>query len=418
MKNKLLQKLLIVLWVLLLSAMGVYYLFFAPRGSDFTEAENRTLAAFPEVTVESVFSGRFGEEFETYLLDRFPLREKAFSLVNRFRSAVSLASHDEYLRIAEDVKDPLDNTDYEGSMEALLQGMDATEAPTEPEEPGPVILPADPDSAIYQICDSIVQSTEARHAIVYHAGTGQVLYSKTVGNGKVFPASTTKVFNAWVALQYLDPNQIITAGEEITFIEDMASVAELRQGDACSVADMVKCMLLPSGCDAAYVLAVSAGRVIAGNENLDARSAVDVFVAEMNRQAKLNGMVNTHFVTPDGYHRSDHFISLDAFVKIGKLCLANEAIMAATQTYSCDIHFQNGRTMTMVNLNEVINPNSIYYRSACIGLKTGRTDAAGSCMLAAYRDEDDDRILLIGVFGCPAKDDRYGTANTLFDYFS
>lgn len=137
MNNKLLQKLLITLWVLLLSAMGVYYLFFAPRGSDFTEAENRTLAAFPEVTVESIFSGRFGEEFETYLLDRFPLREKAIALVNRFQSAVSLASHEEYLRIAEDVKDPLDNTDYENSMEALLQGLDATEAPTEPPETAP-----------------------------------------------------------------------------------------------------------------------------------------------------------------------------------------------------------------------------------------------------------------------------------------
>ena len=150
MKNKLLQKLLIALWVLLLSSMGIYYLFFAPRGSDFTEAENRTLAAFPEVTIESVFSGRFGEEFETYLLDRFPLREKAIALVNRFQSAVSLASHEEYLRIAEDVKDPLDNTDYENSMEALLQGLDATEAPTEPTEAPteePSELPEEPTDA-------------------------------------------------------------------------------------------------------------------------------------------------------------------------------------------------------------------------------------------------------------------------------
>ena len=258
----------------------------------------------------------------------------------------------------------------------------------------------------------------ADQAFVYDVTNDQYVYLLGQANDWVFPASTTKVFNAWVALQYLAPDDIITAGEEITFIEDMASVAELRQGDACSVADMIKCMLLPSGCDAAYTLAATTGRVIANDPSMGARAAVEVFVEEMNRQAKLLGMVNTHFVTPDGYHRSDHFISLDAFVKIGILCLENETIMAATQTYACDIHFKNGRTMTMVNLNEVINPNSIYYRSACIGLKTGRTDAAGSCMLAAYRDEDDDRILLIGVFGCPAKDDRYGTANTLFDYFS
>ncbi|MBQ4607865.1 MAG: hypothetical protein IJB15_14235, partial [Clostridia bacterium] len=133
MKNKLLQRILIVLWVLLLLSMGVYYLLFAPRGSDFTESENRTLAAFPEVTVDSVFSGRFGEEFETYLLDRFPIRNEVISLVNRFQSAVSLADHNEYLLIAEDVEDPLDTADYEDSLEVLLQDMTAaTEPATEP----------------------------------------------------------------------------------------------------------------------------------------------------------------------------------------------------------------------------------------------------------------------------------------------
>jgi len=156
MKNKLLQIILIALWVLLLLSMGCYYLFFAPRSSAFTEAENRTLAAFPEVTAESVFSGRFGEEFETYLLDRFPARNEVISLVNWFQSTVSLASHDEYLRIAEDVEDPLDNAEYLDSLDALLADMNTatqppaesaptgtaeTVAPTAPEETEPVENP-------------------------------------------------------------------------------------------------------------------------------------------------------------------------------------------------------------------------------------------------------------------------------------
>lgn len=131
MKNKLLQNILIALWVLLLLSMGIYYLFFAPRSSEFTEAENRTLAAFPEISAESVFSGRFGEEFETYLLDRFPIRNDVISLVNRFQSTVSFASHDEYLLIAEDVEDPLDNVEYLDSLDALLADMNAAD-PTEP----------------------------------------------------------------------------------------------------------------------------------------------------------------------------------------------------------------------------------------------------------------------------------------------
>lgn len=134
MKNKLLQTLLILLWVLLLLSLGSYYLLFAPRDSEFTDTENRTLAAFPEVSFESVFSGRFGEEFETYLLDRFPFRDGAISLVNGFQGAVSLASHDEYLQIAEDVEDPLDNAEYEDALEALLADMNTA---TQPPEPAP-----------------------------------------------------------------------------------------------------------------------------------------------------------------------------------------------------------------------------------------------------------------------------------------
>lgn len=151
MKKKLLQTMLIAVWVLLLLSMGVYYLLFAPRDSEFTDVENRTLAAFPEVTAESVFSGRFGEEFETYLLDRFPIRNEVISLVNRFQSTVSLATHEEYLMIAEDVKDPLDNTEYEDSLESLLAdlntptqpdpGTEETQPPTEPEETEPVENP-------------------------------------------------------------------------------------------------------------------------------------------------------------------------------------------------------------------------------------------------------------------------------------
>ena len=135
MKHNLLQTILIALWVLLLLSMGIYYTFLAPRDSEFTEAENRTLAAFPEITAESVFSGRFGEEFEAYLLDRFPLRNEVISLVNRFESAVSLASHEEYLLIAEDVEDPLDTAEYEDSLEALLADMTAATEPAPATEP-------------------------------------------------------------------------------------------------------------------------------------------------------------------------------------------------------------------------------------------------------------------------------------------
>ena len=136
MAKRSLPKVYIALWMLLLVVLGCYYLFFAPRSSEYSASENRTLAAFPKVTVQSVFSGDFGREIETYLLDRFPLRDTAINAMNRMESALSLASHDEYLLIAEDVDDPLVDDDYQADLDSLLAELNTkpTEPPTQPTE--------------------------------------------------------------------------------------------------------------------------------------------------------------------------------------------------------------------------------------------------------------------------------------------
>lgn len=132
--KKLHIKAFIALWMALLLCLGIYYIGFAPRESSFTETENRTLAGFPKITAERVFSGQFGQEFETYLLDRFPIRDQTINLVNRLESFLSFASHDDYLLIAEDVEDPLDTSDFEDDLELLLAEMNKkpTAPPTQP----------------------------------------------------------------------------------------------------------------------------------------------------------------------------------------------------------------------------------------------------------------------------------------------
>ena len=41
----------------------------------FSETENRYLARFPKLTWETVKSGAFGTDYETYLSDHFPFRD-------------------------------------------------------------------------------------------------------------------------------------------------------------------------------------------------------------------------------------------------------------------------------------------------------------------------------------------------------
>ena len=46
----------------------------APK-KEFSESENRALAQFPELSLETVFSGEFESDYETYLSDQFPGRD-------------------------------------------------------------------------------------------------------------------------------------------------------------------------------------------------------------------------------------------------------------------------------------------------------------------------------------------------------
>ena len=152
--KKNIPKFFIALWLVLLLLLGVYYVGFAPRGSEYTEAENRTLASFPEVNAQTIFSGQYSQEIETYLLDRFPFRNEAIAAVNKAQGFISFASHDEYLRIAENVEDVLVSDDYAADLDALLNEIDSdtqppatqppiTDAPetaaTEPSEIPPIV---------------------------------------------------------------------------------------------------------------------------------------------------------------------------------------------------------------------------------------------------------------------------------------
>ena len=140
MAKKHFPKVYIALWMTLLVALGSYYLFLAPRDSEQSMKENRMLAGFPEISAQSIFSGDFGREFETYLLDRFPDRNAVIDLTNGMESAISMASHEDYLLIMDvNRDDPLITEDVEVDMDALLAELErpaeTRPAPTDPPAP-------------------------------------------------------------------------------------------------------------------------------------------------------------------------------------------------------------------------------------------------------------------------------------------
>ena len=87
-------------YILLLASLtlGLFLLLFAPKDGGVSEAENRYLQAFPELSASAVVSGDFMEQFESYLSDAFPAREKMIALSDALRGVFGEADEQEEAR--------------------------------------------------------------------------------------------------------------------------------------------------------------------------------------------------------------------------------------------------------------------------------------------------------------------------------
>lgn len=252
----------------------------------------------------------------------------------------------------------------------------------------------------------------AQQYFVYDCKTDAFLITSGTANERIWPASVTKLFTAYVAMQYLQPGAEITAGSELDMVAWGSSVAKIEKGDTLTVMQLVEAMLLPSGNDAAYVLAAAAGREIESEPTLSASAAVSAFMEKMNELAADLGMTGTHFVNPDGIHDNNHYMSVKDLAILGKLSMENATVMeyAATAREQVELH---GEQIEWKNTNALIDPTTPYYCPYAVGLKTGQTPSAGSCLLSAFLYEEYE--LIIGVFGCPEEEDRFDDTLQLFN---
>ena len=279
----------------------------------------------------------------------------------------------------------------------------ATTLPEETTEPEPTW--ADPDFEI-----------QSSHIFVYDSALDKIIFSKGGLQEAVSPASLTKLYSAYVALQYLDPAAEITVGEEVTMIDPDSSVAHIYQGQKISVEMCVEGMLLQSGNDAAYILAVAAGRAISQNPDLSTTAAIGIFAGKMNELALEFGMENTHFTNPDGIDSSGHYTSMQDLLTISLLAMEQPLIRKYAQMATDNVTYLSGETASWKNTNELLHPQSQFYCPEAIGLKTGSTQNAGKCLISAFQKEDG--YLIVGVLGCPESQQRYVDTLHLYQHFT
>ena len=289
----------------------------------------------------------------------------------------------------------------------------ATEPITEPTEP-PVTETTAP--ALIPTTDTMDPGTlgmTASHAFVYDTSANLLKYAGGDSNAHLAPASLTKLLTAYTALQFMDLDTIITVGEEVNEIDPESSVAFLRPGHKLSVEMLIQALMLPSGNDAAYTIAVAGGRILSENPDLYWKDAFDLFVTEMNEQSRRIGMTNSQFKNPDGIDIDGHYTTVNDLIILTKTVLKSDMIMRSAGTDKLDAVFFSGETVTWYNSNYFLHQDSEYYMPNAVGLKTGSTDNAGRCLISLFLQEDGS-YLIIGVLGSESDNARYDDTLILY----
>lgn len=258
--------------------------------------------------------------------------------------------------------------------------------------------------------DTVLQS---KYAIVYDVQADEVLYAKNAEE-QCFPASTTKILTAAVILDNAPEDFQFTAGDELDFVNPESSLAFVNKGNVLDLETTIDALMLPSGNDASYMAAANMGRYIAKNDDLSPEKAVQTFVDEMNKTAKLLGAENTHFTAPDGFHDDDHYTTVLDMLKITLYAMEKPKLAASAAKPDAYATFISGEEVSWTNSNKLIHESSgdAYYMYAN-GFKTGMTDQSGYCVVATARRFDHDIVCL--VFGAEASDIRWNETISLLD---
>ncbi len=213
-----------------------------------------------------------------------------------------------------------------------------------------------------------IYDISAKSAVVMCVETGEVLFAKNEHQRRSM-ASTTKIMTTLLALEQYTPGRQITVTESMIKVEGTSM--GLLPGDTVTMQGLAYGMMLPSGNDAANVVAITLG----GN--------VKDFAQMMNARAKQIGMDNTNFVTPSGLDDEEHYSTAYDMALLGCEAIKNPLFKKICSTQKASVYYGNPPyKRTLSNHNRLLKS----YEGA-IGMKTGFTKKSGRCLVScAERD--------------------------------
>lgn len=264
-------------------------------------------------------------------------------------------------------------------------------------------------------------SLDAEGAVLIEQATGRVLFEKNKDK-KLYPASTTKILAALVAIEKGDLDEIVTVGNEANMAALDGSKAGLDIGEQITLENLIRGLMLASGNDAGYTIAVHIGRKISANPELSLNDSLSVFNDLMNQKAAEIGAVNSSFLNPHGYHQENHYTTAYDLALITREAMRNNDFrsLIADRIYeypdwsSTQEDPSNVETRYWVSRNRLINPDSEFYYQYATGVKTGWTTPAGPCLVSSASQENG--LDLIAVVLNTTREGQWLDSVELFEY--
>jgi D-alanyl-D-alanine carboxypeptidase len=207
-----------------------------------------------------------------------------------------------------------------------------------------------------------------RSGLLFDLDTGAVLWRRQPD--RVLPiASLTKMMTALLVVEHAPADAKVRVTKEALAYKGSA-VGVLPRGKRIKLETMLNGLLLPSGNDAAIALAQRISGTVAA------------FVVHMNERAGDLGLACTRFSSPDGFEDAgNHSCAID-LAEMARAVLDRPRLARIVARRRAVLPFPiKGGRIYLFNNNPLLRAGY----PGTIGIKTGYTDAAGRCLVAAAR---------------------------------
>lgn len=235
--------------------------------------------------------------------------------------------------------------------------------------------------------------------VLIEGKTGKVLFEKNM-NERRYPASTTKILTAILAIEKCDLNELATASDQaVNTIKSGYTIANIQVGETFTIEQLLNVLMLQSANEAANVIA----------EHIS--GSVSEFAKLMNEKAKEIGCTNTNFVNANGAHDENHYSTAYDMALIAKYCMKNEIFRTFANKMECSLPMtdlwqqkinelkEKGKDeqpeRVFKNTNKLLIPDNMYYYPYCTGMKTGFTTPAKNCLISSANKDGFETIVVV-----------------------